>query len=84
LLEENENPSSIQLNDGCFHLEDADRVHYALGQISLPHREVLTLYFLQDLTIEEIANVLDVPAGTVKSRLYYARLALRSALEKED
>lgn len=64
--------------------EDAARVHRALDAISLPHREVLTLHFLQDLSIEEIAGVVGVPAGTVKSRIHYAKRALRTALEQEE
>ncbi|MHC4618708.1 MAG: RNA polymerase sigma factor, partial [Planctomycetota bacterium] len=71
--------------DNCeFSLEDAEQVHYALGRISLPHREILTLFFLQDLSLEEIAGVLRIPRGTVKSRLHYARRALRAVLEKEE
>lgn len=64
--------------------EDAERVHHALGLISLPHREVLTLHFLQDLSLEEIAGVLEIPQGTIKSRLYHAKKALRKVLERED
>ena len=64
--------------------EDAEQVHYGLGRISLPHREVLTLFFLQDLSTEEIAGVLEIPVGTVKSRLYYAKRALKSVLEREE
>ena len=82
-LENNENPASIQMDEQCFNFANADLVHYGLAQISLPHREILTLYFLQDLTIEEIAEVLEIAPGTVKSRLYYARQSLRVALEKE-
>jgi len=63
--------------------DDAEQVHYGLGQLSLPHREILTLFFLQDLSTEEIAAVLNIPAGTVKSRLHYAKRALRTVLEKE-
>ena len=63
---------------------DADRVHQALSQISFPHREVLTLYFLEDLSLDEIAEIIEVPVGTIKSRLYYAKLALRKIIEQED
>ena len=68
---------------GPRNLEDAEQVHHGLLQLALPHREVLTLYFLEDMTIDEIAHVLDIPAGTVKSRLHHARHALRGVLEKE-
>ena len=63
--------------------DNAEQVHYGLDQISLPHRDVLTLFFLQDLSVEDIAQVLHVPTGTVKSRLYYAKRALKEVLEKE-
>lgn len=63
--------------------DDAEQVHYGLGRISLHHREVLTLFFLQDLSIEEIAGVLEIPVGTVKSRLYHARRALKTVLGKD-
>jgi RNA polymerase sigma-70 factor (ECF subfamily) len=64
--------------------ETAEQVHAALGKLSLPHREVLTLHFLEDASVEEIAAVLDVPPGTVKSRLHYARAALREQLETRE
>lgn len=83
LINEDENTSYIDGNDEHFHFEDAEQVHYGLGQISLPHREVLTLYFLHDISLEEIAEVLNIPLGTVKSRLHYAKSALRTVLEKE-
>ena len=61
--------------------EAAEQVHAGLARMSLPHREVLTLHFLEDLPVEEIALVLGVPPGTVKSRLHYAKRALRDVLE---
>jgi RNA polymerase sigma-70 factor (ECF subfamily) len=69
---------------GPRNFEDAEQIHHGLLQLSLPHREVLTLYFLESMTVEQIASVLEVPAGTVKSRLYHARRALRDVLTKED
>lgn len=69
--------------DHVMALENAEAVHEALGRLSQPHREVLTLFFLQDLTIDQIAEVLGVKLGTVKSRLHYARAALRKVLEEE-
>lgn len=65
-------------------LDNAERIHFGLGRISLAHREVLTLFFLQDLSLEEIASVLAIPVGTVKSRLHHAKRALKAVLEEEE
>ena len=65
-----------------FSAEAAEQVHAGLSALSIPHREVLTLHFLEDLSVEETATVLGVPPGTVKSRLYYAKRALRDVLER--
>ena len=62
---------------------DAEKVHLALNQLSLPHREVLTLFFLEDLSLLEIGEILNLPEGTVKSRLYYAKRAMKNILIKE-
>jgi len=64
-------------------LADAIAVHEALGTLSAAHREVLVLHFLEDLSVAEIAEVVGAPPGTVKSRLHYARRALRGALGEE-
>jgi RNA polymerase sigma-70 factor (ECF subfamily) len=69
---------------GPNHLDDAEQIHHGLLQLAVPHREVLTLHFLENMTVEQIAHVLEIPAGTVKSRLYHARRALRDVLTKED
>ena len=68
--------------DPSFPAEVAEQVHAALAALSLAHREVLTLHFLEDVSVDEIAAVLDVPAGTVKSRLFHAKRALRAAIER--
>lgn len=62
-------------------LQRADLLHEALGKLSLPHREVLTLRFLEELELAEIAEVVGCSAGTVKSRLHYGKAALRTLLE---
>jgi RNA polymerase sigma factor (sigma-70 family) len=64
--------------------DDVEQIHFGLLRLALPHREVLTLYFLESMTIEQIGQVLEVPSGTVKSRLYHAKRALRNILTKED
>lgn len=65
-------------------LDDADAVHAGLARLSVAHREVLTLFFLDDLTLAETAAVLGVAEGTVKSRLHRARAALAEHLPPED
>lgn len=67
-----------------FTADDAAAVHDGLNKLSLPHREVLTLFFLQQLSIEEIAGVLAIPTGTVKSRLHHAKKSLGTILNQGD
>lgn len=84
LLENNEITSEEISPDPLLRIDDAEQVHYGLGRLSLPHREVLTLFFLQDLSLEEVATVLDIPVGTVKSRLYYAKKSLKTVLHEKE
>ncbi|MDH3647324.1 MAG: RNA polymerase sigma factor [Gammaproteobacteria bacterium] len=56
------------------------RVRSAIGKLSLPQRQVLTLVELEGLTYREVADTLEVPIGTVMSRLSRARKALRNEL----
>ncbi|QDT74679.1 RNA polymerase sigma factor [Lacipirellula limnantheis] len=63
--------------------DNAELVHYGLGRLPLAERELLTLHFLDDLSIAEIATVLEIPGGTVKSRLWKARQSLRRILDEE-
>ena len=70
-------------NSMDFSFEDAERVHSALGKLPVPQREVLTLQFLEDLSIEEIAEVVGAAPGTIKSRLHFAKRALRKVLEED-
>jgi len=65
-----------------FDEEDATRIHRALGRLKARQREILTLSFLEELSHKEIAEVLGVNAGTVKSRVFYAKEALRKELER--
>jgi RNA polymerase sigma-70 factor (ECF subfamily) len=51
-----------------------------LNQLPLPQRSVLLLHFVEDFSLEEIARITEAPLGTVKSRLHYAKRALRKLL----
>jgi RNA polymerase sigma-70 factor (ECF subfamily) len=66
-----------------FTAEDARQVHAALDRLAPEHREVLLLRFLEDMPYEDIARVTGCPVGTVRSRLHYAKHALRQVIEKE-
>ena len=63
--------------------DDAELVHFGLSKLSPAERELLTLFFLEDLGIGEVAEVLGVPPGTVKSRLHAAKKSLRNILDRE-
>lgn len=52
-----------------------------LALLPLAENEVLTLFYLQELSLDDVAQVLSIPVGTVKSRLYRARKMLRNQLE---
>ncbi|HEX7705545.1 MAG TPA: sigma-70 family RNA polymerase sigma factor [Thermoanaerobaculia bacterium] len=62
--------------------ELGDAVRTALGRISPEHREILVLKEIEELSYAEIAAAMNIPAGTVASRLHHARAALRRALQK--
>ena len=55
----------------------------ALAGLPLPEREILVLYYLEDLPVEDCAQICGIPAGTVKSRLSRARRLLRTNLEEK-
>ncbi|WP_325097896.1 sigma-70 family RNA polymerase sigma factor [Nocardia gipuzkoensis] len=54
----------------------------ALGRLSADHREVIVRAYYRGLSTQQIAEELDVPAGTVKSRMHYGMRALRLALQE--
>lgn len=62
----------------------AHDLHWALRHLSPGHRDVVVFSALEDLSHREIAEILDIPEGTVKSRLHHALRELRSLLEQED
>ena len=60
--------------------DELDQIQEALSALSLSQRVVVVLYYLNDLSLQEIADILDVPVGTVKSRLHYGRRSLKKKL----
>ncbi|MCY9666500.1 sigma-70 family RNA polymerase sigma factor [Paenibacillus alginolyticus] len=61
--------------------EQSQRLIESVMALELPQRVVVGLYYFQELKIDEIATLLDIKEGTVKSRLYHARLKLSNMLE---
>ena len=56
----------------------------ALRSLSAPVREVVTLHYIADLTVDQIAHETHTPAGTVKARLHRGRAQLARALSSEE
>ncbi|MGE5656640.1 MAG: sigma-70 family RNA polymerase sigma factor [Actinomycetota bacterium] len=75
--------SKLSLDCDLMQLHYRDLVQRGLEQLSFDHRSVLVLHDLEDLPQKEIAQILGIPVGTVKSRLFHARAAARQFLQRE-
>lgn len=60
--------------------EDIEALERGLARLPIVEREALTLFYLRELSLAEAAEVLGLPVGTVKSRLFRARQMLRREL----
>jgi len=60
--------------------EEIRWVQQAVSSLPPPQRIVVVLYYVNDLSLSEIAETLDIPVGTVKSRLHYGRETLKKKL----
>jgi RNA polymerase sigma-70 factor (ECF subfamily) len=63
---------------------DRDELGKAIARLSPDHRVVVAMRYYSDLAVEEIANRLGIPAGTVQSRLHYALKRLHEAIDAAD
>lgn len=68
----------------AFQRAEERRLVEALQQQPLETQLVLELYYWEELSVDEVARVVDIPAGTVKSRLHRGRELLRQALGEES
>lgn len=66
------------------HLHYQDLIQRGLQQLSLDHRAVLVLHDLEDLPQKEVAQILGIAVGTVKSRLFHARMSLRQFIIQQQ
>lgn len=59
-------------------------VYEAINKLEFKQRATLVLFYLQDFSLAEIAEIMECPIGTVKSRLHYARESLRRELQADQ
>ena len=83
-----ETPSSdlpdTAVEDGTGRVDDVDAIRRALARLSRPHREAIVLRYYAQLAEQQIAQALDVPPGTVKSRLSRALSQLSEDVDVAD
>ena len=65
---------AAEINDDWRELQEA------LLSLPIQQRLVIVLYYLNDLSLHEVSEILDIPVGTVKSRLHYGRISLKKRL----
>lgn len=73
-------PSS---EDSCIEEQTHSKIHLAISQLSAGQREIITLVDLQGLSYQQTSEILDVPIGTIMSRLSRARNQLKQLLKEE-
>ena len=83
LPEEDQLPVSGS-NEPVFDAKDAEALHRALNKLKPYHREVLTLCFIEQLSYEAIAEIVECSIGTIRSRLFYAKQSLREEMERHN
>lgn len=64
--------------------DEAAALAQALKQLPPEHKTILSMFYLDEMTLAEIADALGLPLGTVKSRLHYARLKLKQQFERNS
>ncbi|NBU75163.1 MAG: sigma-70 family RNA polymerase sigma factor [Planctomycetes bacterium] len=75
--------ADIPADAGLIFEDNSRQLHAALDRLSPDHRAVLVMKDMEDMRYESMAEILEVPIGTIRSRLHRARLELRSILEQE-
>ena len=79
--ESNTWPAYTDLRDDLFNGMMGDEVTQAINALPLDYRTVILLCDVEDFTYEEIAEIIEVPIGTVRSRLFRARNLLKKRLK---
>ena len=71
-------------DDAMQSLDVSDSVEKGLSHLHPTDREALVLYYFEQRSVKEVAEICGVPPGTIKSRLHRARTSIRKALIKEE
>jgi RNA polymerase sigma-70 factor, ECF subfamily len=69
--------------DGASSVLDRDELERGFRRLSIDHRAVVVLHHYLDMSLDRVAETLDIPRGTARSRLHYAMRALRAALDAD-
>ncbi len=77
-------PKELQSEEPELHGFDPSDVHRVILELNVKHREVLTLYYFEGLSYSDIAEVVGVPIGVVRSRLHYAKKAMEVILTRGE
>jgi len=67
----------------AFAAEDIQAVRKCIEELPVAQREALTLFYLDELSLNEVAGIVGAPVGTVQSRLHYGRLRLKEGLMRK-
>lgn len=81
-LAESEHPNGGSPEEECLQNETVRRVRHAVAGLPAGQREVITLVDLEEFSYAEVATILEIPIGTVMSRLSRARAGLRNTLRE--
>jgi RNA polymerase sigma-70 factor (ECF subfamily) len=70
-----------QASGDCEKVDQTDDLSRVLGRLPARHRSILKLHYIEQVSVGDIARLLDIPPGTVKSRLHKARAKFRQLWE---
>ncbi len=83
-IEEADIDSGYSLEDEVLKKEQARHLRLAVNALDEKYRLPVYLYYMEDMVVSDIASILKIPKGTVKSRLYKAREILKNKLADND
>jgi RNA polymerase sigma-70 factor (ECF subfamily) len=71
-------------SDGLDAVLHRDQLETAIRRLSVDHRTVLVLHHYADIPLDRVAQILEIPIGTVYSRLHHAMRAMRASLDADE